>query len=269
MELGKPFPKGVDVSGMKPANAFDYRPAILISPEHRNGRKEQRLKFGFEPLTWLSMTTGAFFVQQGLDFMLKDIQTKAQHTELNGSKVFQKALTRLEIAQSINAANNGKQPPDKVEYIRKAEELFSEAAADFQLSYLKAECYKYAAICARLGGRSQETVRKYAQLAKSLYQKSPDELSQLYRDSRNPVRNVSPAFRSVMTEALWLPVWIVGKLAKQDHWVRMAETLALGRQHVAVRQKSVKLIEQYIHSDLPMVCNRLDRGASAMPVTLA
>jgi len=225
----------------------------------RNTLRGHGLKFGFEPLTWLSMTTGAFFVQQGLDFMLKDIQMKTTHLELNASKLFQKASTRLEIAQNIRGGES-RQIRDKLEYIRKGEDLFSEAATDFQLSYLKAECYKYAAICARLGGRSNETVREYIQLARNAYHKSPEELSTLYRESRNPVRNLSPAFRSVITEALWLPLWLAGKLADKNEWTDAARKLALGRQHVALREKTVTLIEQYIHSDLPMICNRLEQS---------
>lgn len=224
--------------------------------------RKKPLKFGFEPLTWLTMTTGAFFVQQGLDFLLKDIQTKSFHLELNASKSFQKALTRLEIAQTIHHQNN-RLNSDSIEYIRKAEELFSESAADFQLSYLKAECCKYAAICARLGDRSNDTVHTYTQLARANYRQGSDELVRLYNDSRNPALNLSPAVRSVVTEILWLPLFIAGQCAGKPDWVETAQTLALGRQNIALRKKSVYLIEQYIHSDLPMICNRLELSVSA------
>ncbi len=210
------------------------------------------LKFGMEPLTlaWLTMTAGSYFVQRGLGFVLDDIQVKTSQLELSASKSFQKARQRLEIANSCGIR-------DKTEYIRKAETHFSEAASDFQMAYLQAECYKYAALCAKMGRREDPTIRKYAQMAQKRYHAGGPELLQLYDDSRDPIKNLGVSTRALLSETLWVPLRILGHLSGNACLIDLSTRVALGRQNAALRQKTAVLLQQYGRSDLPTVCRQL------------
>jgi len=224
----------------------------------RKAEPQPDLKFGtdsefdMEPLglAWLTMTDGSYLLQRGLDLVLDDIKVKTSQLELSASKAFQKARQRLEIANSCGIR-------DKAEYILKAEAYFSEAASDFQMAYLQAECYKYAALCAKMGGREVPTVRKCAKMALKRYHAGGPELLQLYDESRDPIKKLGVSARALLSEALGVPIRFLGKLSGNASLIDFSTRVALGRQNAALRQKTAVLLQQYGRSDLPAVCRQL------------
>lgn len=140
--------------------------------------------------TFLASSMAEVAMSKTLNIILNQLETQSIPPEYTPPVAYEQGRSRLELAREVAAQleASGLNPDSECrEYLVAGENKFVDAAAEARLFYLKAESYKYAALCARLSGRSPQVVRHYAKLALENFRKGRKEIPKLFKSTLPPL----------------------------------------------------------------------------------
>jgi hypothetical protein len=173
--------------------------------------------------------------------------------------MFEQGKSRLQLATNLaeeSEAGRGDHSATIKEYLNAAESRFLDAASEVELSTLKAECFRYAALCAKLGNRPQRVIKDYAKQALFHYNKGGKELKKLIKQN-NPVMDLLkviswPISYPLILSAMllqWRPVTDLPEYTQRLLFPNEPEQRAI-----------LQRMQQHANSTLPLECAALRDG---------
>ncbi|MDX2085835.1 MAG: hypothetical protein SFZ03_10665 [Candidatus Melainabacteria bacterium] len=170
-------------------------------------------RFGAEVtvLGWLLSATSTHLVTKGIDATLSDA-TKL-NAQFEHPTAFNQGINYLDLAKAAYGQ-------EQKGYLNKAEEEFINSAHASDILYFSAESYKYAALSAKLAGKSSGVVKAHAQKALNTYRGSCAALDSKLEDAR-----MNDAIPWLLRATIGVPLYVLEGYFK----------LAAGGKHMAVK----------------------------------